>query len=56
MYGIQKRTIKGESYLVQFSCIDKLIDYCLEHGVDPSAKLWVDGGETDEELFEYMVL
>jgi len=56
MYGIGKRTIKGELYLVQFSDLDKLIDYCLVNGVDPSAKLWVDGKETEEELFEYMVL
>jgi len=33
-----------------------LIDYCLENGIDPSNKLWVDGRETEEELFEYMVL
>ena len=51
MYGITN--YNGE--LTEFSTIDELIDHVLDRGIDPSKWLYINGEQTGETIFEYMV-
>ena len=51
MYGITN--YNGE--LTEFSTIDELVGWVLEQGIDPSKPLYLNGEETGETVFEYMV-
>tara|TARA_R110000744_G_scaffold279234_1_gene391492 strand:- start:47 stop:217 length:171 start_codon:yes stop_codon:yes gene_type:complete len=56
MYGIIRSKMDGSTALVDFDHLDDLIDYVLDNGIDPSCTLWIDDRETEETLFEYIVL
>ena len=51
MYGITN--YNGE--LTEFSTIDELINHVLDLGIDPSKWLYINGEQTGETIFEYMV-
>ena len=51
MYGITNYN----SELTEFSTIDELIEHVLERGIDPSKWLYINGEQTGETIFEYMV-
>tara|TARA_R110002167_G_scaffold5978_1_gene27404 strand:+ start:1006 stop:1164 length:159 start_codon:yes stop_codon:yes gene_type:complete len=51
MYGITNYN----SELTEFSTIDELIEHVLDRGIDPSKWLYINGEQTGETVFEYMV-
>ena len=51
MYGIKNHN----SELTEFSTIDELIEHVLDQGIDPSKWLYINGEQTGETVFEYMV-
>ena len=51
MYGITN--YNGE--LTEFATIDELVEYVLDRGIDPSKWLYINGEQTGETVFEYMV-
>jgi len=51
MYGITNYN----SELTEFSTIDELIEHVLVQGIDPSKWLYINGEQTGETVFEYMV-
>ena len=51
MYGIKS----NNNELIEFGTIDELIDHVLDQGIDPSKSLYINGEQTGETVFEYMV-
>lgn len=52
--SVFKYSIQVGSRIIGNNDLDELIEHVLDRGIDPNNKLWVDGKETEQTLFEYM--